>query len=356
MMTKELKLKLKELSLLPGTPSREKLVKQYIEKEIKSDVDELLYDNLGSIIGHKKGNGPKVMIAGHMDEVGLLVTQITKKGFIKFQTLGGWYSQVMLAQVWDIHTDQGVVKAISGSKPPHLISAAKKKEAIKLEDIYLDVGATSKEEAMAFGILPGQMITPAATFIEMKNPKYLVSKAWDNRIGSAVVIEVLKRVKDLELACDFYTGFNVQEEVGIRGAKTSSYVVNPDVAIAVDTGIGNDVPHGDPEEQTLGAGPQIVVYDLGLLPHRGLRNHMIEVAKENKIPYQQASINVGRTDAAMMHLSKDGALGLSICIPTRYMHSHTSMIHTDDFESTVELIVSFLKSFSNETFNQLVKE
>jgi endoglucanase len=355
-MTENLKQKLKELSLVPGTPSREKFVRQYIESQVKDDADELLYDNLGSLIAHKKGQGPKVMIAAHMDEVGLLVTQITKKGFIKFQTLGGWFSQVMLAQVWDIHTDKGIVKAVSGSKPPHLITAAKKKEAIKVEDIYLDVGATSKEEAISFGIRPGQMITPNAQFIEMANPKYLVSKAWDNRIGSAVVIEVLKRVKDLKLDCDFYATFNVQEEVGIRGAKTSSYVVNPDVAIAVDTGIGNDVPQGDPEEQTLGAGPQIIVYDLGLLPHRGLRNHMISIAQDAKIPFQQASINVGRTDAAMMHLSKDGALGLSICIPTRYMHSHTSMIHTDDFINTVELIVAFLKSFSQETFNKLINE
>jgi len=353
-MNKTIKSRLETLSLLPGTPAREKKVRDYIKDLIKDDCDEISTDNLGSLIARKKGNGPKVMIAGHMDEVGLLVTQITKQGFIKFQTLGGWYSQVMLAQVWDIHTDKGIVKAISGSKPPHLIPAAKRKEAVKIEDIYLDVGASSKEEVLALGILPGQMITPAAQFYEMGNPKYLVSKAWDNRIGSAVVIEVLKRLKDEKLDVDFYATFNVQEEVGVRGAKTSSYMVNPDVAIAIDTGIGDDVPNGDPTEQTLGKGPQIIVYDKGLLPHRGLRSYMVDIAKENKLPYQQASITVGRTDAAMMHLAKDGALGLSVCIPTRYMHSHTSMIHTDDFENCVELIVSFLKSFNQNTFDNLL--
>ncbi len=353
-MTNELKKLLKEISLIPGTPAREILVRKYIEKQVESDSDELLYDNLGSLIAHKKGNGPKVMIAGHMDEVGLLVTQVTKDGFVKFQTLGGWFSQVMLAQVWDIHTDKGIVKAVSGSKPPHLIPADKRSEAIKIDDIYLDVGAKTKEEALSFGILPGQMITPSSEFIELANPKYLVSKAWDNRIGSAVLIEVLRRLKDVDLNVDFYAAFNVQEEVGIRGAKTSSYVVNPDVAIAIDSGIANDVPHGDPEEQTLGDGPQIIVFDKGLLPHRGLRSYMMEVAKENNVPFQQATITGGRTDAAMMHLNQKGALGLSICIPTRYLHSHTSMIHTDDFENTVELIVNFLKSFNKETFDEII--
>lgn len=353
-MNNEMKSRLKTLSLLPGTPARETQVRDYIRSLIEEDADEVFTDSLGSLIARKKGHGPKVMIAGHMDEVGLLVTQITSQGFIKFQTLGGWFSQVMLAQVWDIHTDQGIVKAISGSKPPHLIPANKRNEAIKIDDIYLDVGASSKEEALTFGIKPGQMITPAAAFYEMKNPKYLVSKAWDNRIGSAVVIEVLKRLKDETLDVDFYAAFNVQEEVGIRGAKTSSYMVNPDVAIAVDTGIGNDVPNGDATEQTLGAGPQIIVYDKGLLPHLGLRQYVIDIAQKHDIPYQQASITVGRTDAAMMHLSKDGALGLSLCIPTRYMHSHTSMIHTDDFEYMVELIINFLKSFNHDTYNQLI--
>ncbi|MGE4320388.1 MAG: M42 family metallopeptidase [Acholeplasmataceae bacterium] len=353
-MNDRLKKQLKEISLLPGTPAREKIVRNYIENIIKDDADELLYDKLGSVIAHKKGQGPKVMIAGHMDELGLLVTQITKEGFVKFQTLGGWYSQVMLAQVWDIHTDLGVIKAVSGSKPPHLIPASQRSEAVKIEDIYLDVGASSKEEALSFGILPGQMITPSAQFIEMKNPKYLVSKAWDNRIGSAVLLEVLKRLKDEELQVDFYAAFNVQEEVGVRGAKTSSYVVNPDVAIAIDSGIGNDVPQGQKEEQTLGAGPQIVVYDTGLLPHRGLRTYMMEIATKHNIPFQQATITGGRTDAAMMHLSQDGALGLSICIPTRYLLSHTSMIHTDDFENTVELIIDFLKSFNKEIFDQII--
>ncbi|MFA6800776.1 MAG: M42 family metallopeptidase [Acholeplasmataceae bacterium] len=345
---------LKDITLLPGTPAREKQVRTFIESKVKQDVDELLYDKLGSVIAHKKGIGPKVMIAGHMDEVGLMVTQITKEGFIKFQTLGGWYSQVMLAQVWDIHTDKGVIKAVSGAKPPHLIPENQKNQAVKIEDMYLDCGASSKDEVLSFGILPGQMITPSADFYEMANPKYLVSKAWDNRIGSAILIEVLKKLKNETLNVDFYAAFNVLEEVGVRGAKTSSYVVNPDVAIAIDSGIANDVPEGQKEEQTLGAGPQIIVYDSGLLPHHGLRQYMIDIANLNHIPFQQATITAGRTDAAMMHLSQDGALGLSICIPTRYLHSHTSMIHTDDFENCVELICQFLKSFNKEIFENII--
>lgn len=326
---------LKEISLLPGVPGQEKLVRNYIKKHIENHADQIVVDNLGSLIAIKKNEGPKVMIAGHMDEVGLLVTQITKEGFVKFQTLGGWFSQVMLAQVWDIHTPKGVIIGVTGVKPPHIIPADKRKEAITIESMYLDIGVSSKEEAISLGILPGQMVTPHSEFKVLGSGKHLLSKAWDNRIGSAVVMEVLKRLD--KTPNELFATFTVQEEVGLRGAKTSSYVAHPEIAIAVDTGLANDVPEGDKEQQSLGKGPQILLYDAGLVPNQALRSFVIEVAKAEGIPYQEAFITGGRTDAGHMHLAHDGALGLSIGIPTRYMHSHTSIIHYDDY--------NFLNSF-----------
>ncbi len=294
------------------------------------------------------------MIAGHMDEVGLLVTQITKDGFIKFQTLGGWFSQVMLAQVWDIHTPKGIITAVTGVKPPHIIPVDKRKEAISIESMYLDIGVSNKEEALALGVLPGQMVTPHSEFKVLGSGKHLLSKAWDNRIGSAVVMEVLKRLNQKQCPNELFATFTVQEEVGLRGAKTSSYVVHPEIAIAVDTGLANDVPDGDKNEQSLGKGPQILLYDGGLVPNQNLRKFVVEVAKEEGIPYQEAFITGGRTDAGHMHLAHQGALGLSIGIPTRYMHSHTSIIHYDDYENTVKLVLAVVKKLDRNKVDELL--
>lgn len=345
---------LKNLSLLPGVPGNEKKVSQYIVSEIKEHVDEVKYDHLGSVIGIKKQAGPRIMIAGHMDEIGLLVTQITKEGFVKFQTLGVWFSQVMLAQVWEISTKKGVVFGVTGVKPPHLIPLDKRSIAIPVDTMYLDLGVSSKEEAIALGVEPGNMVTPHTEFRVLGNQKYLLGKAWDNRIGSAIVIEVLKRLKDHPN--QLFGTFTVQEEVGLRGAKTSSYVIEPEIAIAVDSGLANDVPGGEPLEQSLGKGPQILLYDSGLVPNQALRKLAVETAKEENIPYQEAFIGAGRTDAGNMHLSHQGAAGLSICIPTRYLHSHTSIIHYDDYENTIKLLLAIIKKLDRQTVNHILND
>lgn len=346
---------LQKLSEVAGVPGNEKKVSQLIVSELKGHADSISYDNLGSVIAKKGQKGPRVMVAGHMDEVGFLVTQITKEGFVKFQTLGGWFSQVMLAQIWEIHTKKGVVLGITGVKPPHIIPQDKRNVAIDIQTMYLDLGVTSKEDAENLGVEPGNMVVPHSQFHVLGNEKFLLGKAWDNRIGSAVVIEVLKRLDQHDINQLFGT-FTVQEEVGLRGAKTSSHVVNPDIAIAVDTGLANDVPGGESQEQSLGKGPQIFLYDAGLVPHQGLRQFVIQVAKEENIPYQEPFLTGGRTDAGHMHLAHQGAASLSIGVPTRYMHSHTSIIHYDDFENTVKLMVAVIKRLDQQTVNQILEQ
>ncbi len=350
-MKKEYEL-LKALSELPGIPANEKAVSRFITEEIKHHADQVIYDHLGSVIGLKGHTGPRVMIAGHMDEVGLMVTQITKEGFVKFQTIGGWFSQVMLAQEWEIHTSKGIVYAVTGVKPTHIIPQDKRNVAIDIQTMYLDLGVSSKDEAEKLGVEPGNMVVPHTSFRILGNPKYLLGKAWDNRIGSAVVIEVLKRLKDHPN--QLFGTFTVQEEVGLRGAKTSSYIVEPEIALAIDTGLANDVPGGESEEQTLGKGPQILLYDAGLVPNQALRQFVIEVAKKENIPYQEAYITGGRTDAGHMHLAHGGAASLSIGIPTRYMHSHTSIINFDDYENTIKLVLAVIKALDQERVNQII--
>jgi endoglucanase len=352
-MKKEYEL-LKKISLLPGIPGNEKQVSKFIKDQVSSVVDELTYDNLGSLITRKGNVGPKIMVAGHMDEIGLMVTQITKEGFVKFQTIGGWFSQVMLAQVWDIHTKKGVVNAVTGVKPPHIIPQDKRSQAIPIDQMYLDLGVSSNDEAIALGVEPGNMVTPRSEFLVLGNDKYLLSKAWDNRIGSAAVIEIMQQLENTPN--QVYGTFTVQEEVGLRGAKTSSYVVHPEISFAIDTGLANDVPGGEPSEQSLGKGPQILLYDGGLVAHQALRKFVIDIAKEEKIPYQEAYIVGGRTDAGHMHLAHQGAPSLSIGIPTRYMHSHTSIIHYDDYQNTIKLMIAVLRKLDQEQVNLIIND
>ncbi|WP_026392154.1 M42 family metallopeptidase [Haploplasma modicum] len=345
---------LKQLSELNGVPGNEHQVAKFIKEEIKDLVNEVKRDNLGSVIGHKEGMGPNILIGGHMDEVGLMVKSITKEGFVKFQTLGGWYSQVMLAQEWQITTKKGIVIGVTGSKPPHIIPLEQRKNAASIDDMYLDLGVSSKEEAIELGVEVGNMITPLQEFKELGNKNYLLGKAWDNRIGSAVVIEVLKNLKNEKLNNNLFGAFTVQEEVGLRGAKTTSYITEPKIAFAIDTGLGNDVPGSVSEDQSLGKGPQILLYDGGLIAHRGLRKFVIDVAKELEIPYQEGVINGGRTDAGEMHIAHHGAAALSICIPTRYMHSHTSIIHYEDYLNTIKLMTEVIKRLDEETVEKIL--
>lgn len=345
---------LKTITSIPGVPGNEVQVARYIKSELEGHAD-ITQDYLGSVIAKKGNLGPKVMIAGHMDEIGLLITSITKEGFLKFQTLGSWFSQVMLAQVWDVITDKATVKAVTGVKPPHMIPVEQRKQALPVEQMYLDIGVASKEEAEALGIRPGQMVVPHHVFEVLGNGKYLLSKAWDNRIGCAVVMEVIRRLDSNERNTVYGT-FTVQEEVGLRGAKTSSYVVHPDIAIAVDAGIAADVPNGDAFEQSLGKGPQILLYDSGLIPNRKLRRFVIDLAEQEKIPYQEAYIPKGRTDAGNMHLAHQGALALSITIPTRHLHSHTSIIHHDDYEHTIRLLLKVIEKLDRKRLDQLLAD
>lgn len=344
---------LKTLTQLPGISGHESRVKMYIKDALLHVSAEIIEDNLGSLIAKKGTKGPKIMIAGHMDEIGLIISSITSEGFVKFQTIGGWFSQVMLSQLWDIHTEKGIIIGVTGITPPHLIPQDQRSKAIPMEDLFIDIGVSSKEEALEKGIQLGQMVTPHNDYYELANPKYHLAKAFDNRVGSYIVLEAFKRSQPKH--AQLYATFTVQEEVGLRGAKTTSYIVAPDLAISVDTGVGNDVPKGDKLEQTLGNGPQIYLFDRTTIGHPKLRKHLLTLAESKKIPTQQPFIKQGGTDAGNMHLAHRGAPAVSLGIPTRYMHSHYSMIHTDDVEYAIELLVEFIDTCNENTLETIKK-
>ncbi|WP_153730599.1 M42 family metallopeptidase [Sporosarcina obsidiansis] len=352
---------LKELTDARGIPGNEREARDVMKKHIEPFADQIEHDGLGSLIALKEGdtNGPKIMIAGHLDEVGFMVTRIDDKGFIYFQTVGGWWSQVMLAQRVSIVTRSNeTITGVIGSKPPHILPPEARKKPVDIKDMFIDVGAASKEEVLEWGILPGDMVVPYFEFTVMKNENYLLAKAWDNRIGCAIAIEVMKQLKDENHPNRVYSVGAIQEEVGLRGAKTATNKIQPDIGFAVDVGIAGDTPGISSKEAVgnMGEGPQILLYDASMVSHRGLRNFVVETAEDLGIPYQFATMAGGGTDAGSIHLSGTGIPTLAICIPTRYIHSHAAMLHREDFENTVRLLVELVKRLDTEKVKQITFE
>jgi putative aminopeptidase FrvX len=351
---------LKELTDAKGIPGNEREPREVMKKYIEPFADEVTTDNLGSLIAKKTGKegGPKIMVAGHLDEVGFMVTQIDDKGFLKFQTVGGWWSQVMLAQRVTIVTNKGDVIGVTGSKPPHILSAEARKKPVDIKDIFIDIGASSREEALEWGVRPGDMVVPYFEFTVMNNEKMLLAKAWDNRIGCAIAIDVLKQLKAEDHPNVVYGVGNVQEEVGLRGAKTAAYAIEPDIGFGVDVGIAGDTPGISEKEamSKMGKGPQILLYDASMVSHKGLRDFVTGVADELGIPYQFDVIPGGGTDAGSIHLAHKGSPSLAITIATRYIHSHAAMLHRDDYENAVKLIVEVTKRLDRATVDKITYE
>jgi putative aminopeptidase FrvX len=331
-----------------GVPGNEGEVRDVFKRYAEPFAEEFVQDGLGGVFAKHTGDveGPVVLLAGHLDEVGFMVTAITDKGFIKFQTLGGWWGQVMLAQQVEITSSKGErFHGVIGCKPPHVLTAEARKKPYEVKDMFIDIGASSKEQVQEWGIRPGDMITPYIGFKRMNGSKYLLAKAWDNRVGTAVAIKVLEKLAQEGHPNVLFAGANVQEEVGLRGAKTATHMIRPDIAFALDTGTAGDTPGMTPQEadSELGKGPQLLIFDASMIPHRGLRDFIVAVAEECKIPFQYTVIAGGGTDAGSQHQSLDGIPSFAITVPVRYLHSHTSVIHEDDYLNAVKLVTEVVK-------------
>lgn len=348
---------IEELTNASGVSGNEGPARKVMEKHIEQYADEVIVDNLGSLIARKGHDGPKVLIAGHLDEVGFMVTRITDDGFIKFQTLGGWWEQVMLAQRVKILTRKGELLGIIGSKPPHILKPEDRKKPVDVKEMFVDIGAKDKKEAEEFGVRPGDSIIPDSKFTLMNNPNLIMAKALDNRLGCAAAIEVFKRIKDKKHNNILYGVGTVQEEVGLRGAQTSAFTVKPDIAFSIDTGLAGDTPGIGPDDANskLGNGPQLHIFDASMLPHRGLRDFVISVAEEENIPFQYATIPFGGTDAGRFHVYGDGVPSLFIGIPTRYVHSHASIFHRDDYENAINLLIKLVERLDEKTVLEIKK-
>jgi endoglucanase len=319
---------LRKLVKIYGPSSNENLVREFIIEEIKTYVDEIEIDSMGNLIAHKKGPGKKIMISSHMDQIGLMVIDIDKNGFLRFTNVGGISPQITLSQ--RVIFENGTVGGVF-SEPVEDMSK------LKLENMYIDIGAFSKEEAEKY-VQIGDICIYNTNLDENENVVF--SSYLDDRVGCFVSIEAIKTLK--EAKNDLYFVFSVQEEVGLRGAKTAAYKINPDIGISLDVTIHGDTPKAKRFAVGLNKGAAIKIKDNSLICHPKVRDTLIKIAKESNIPYQLEVLDAGGTDSGAIQLTKSGIPSGVISIPTRYVHSTMEMASKNDIKNCIDLLVGFL--------------
>ena len=344
---------LKDLTEEHGVPGYESPVRAVVRSYLEP-LGELTQDKLGSVICRKLGteNGPRVMLAGHMDEVGFMVKHITQEGFLRFLPLGGWFDQVLLGQRVLIKTRSGKdVVGVIGAKPPHLLPAEERAQVVKREKMYIDIGATSKEEAEACGVRLGDAVVPHAAFEYMASGKAYLSKAFDDRVGVALIVSALQELQTREHPNTIFGAVTVMEEVGLRGAKTSAWEADPDVAIVLEADIAGDLPGIKPEQSNIkmGAGPSLIIYDRSMIPNQPFRDFAMDTAEAVGVPLQLASIEAGGTDGGAIHQHKTGVPSIVLGVPARHIHSDSSIFHRDDYDHAVNILVELLVRLDSAT-------
>lgn len=343
---------LEKIVEIDAAPGFEKPIIDFLKKEINF-CDEIYEDKFGNLIAIKKGavERPKIFISAHVDELGMLVKYIDPQGFLRFSFLGGFYDPTILNQRVTVHTKNGLVKGIVACKPPHLMEEDERKKMIKREDMFIDIGVTSKEDAEKLGVRIGDPIVWEGPLMHLQGDRY-AAKAFDNKIAVLVLHEVLKQVK--EFKGTLYGAFTIMEEVGLRGAQTSVYPIDPDVAISLDISLAGDYPTIKEGSSPiyLGKGPAITVasgsrtsLQGGLLSHPKVREFLIQTAENSKIPYQLEIMEGGTTDGTKFAVTKGGIPTGNIGIPSRYSHTPVEIVSMKDVELTIKLLINAVERF-----------
>jgi len=332
---------LEKLSNACGVTGREEEVRNLLIKLMKPYADEITVDKLENVIAIKKGRkgSPRVMIAAHMDEIGLMVKTITKEGFLQFAKMGGIDDRILLAQKVIVHTQKGSLLGVIGSKPPHIQKEEERKKVITYDQLFIDVGAENLEGAKKLGVRVGDPVSFDVKYAKLTSD-VVTGKAFDDRVGCAIIIETLKQLKSTD--CTLYAVGTVQEEVGLRGAATATFGIDPDVGIALDVTVAGDVP-GVREFETnmkMGKGPVLTVADAGLITHPKVLRLLRDTAEEIKIDYQIETGLPGSTDAARMSMTRQGVPSGTISVATRYIHSPAGILSLKDVEKSAELMVA----------------
>ncbi|MEA1936819.1 MAG: M42 family metallopeptidase [Patescibacteria group bacterium] len=344
----EIKNLLEKLSNAHGISGHEKKVRNILEEEIKLFVDEIKTDKLGNLIATKNGEGPSVMIAAHMDEIGFMVKYIDDNGFIYFAKSGGWFDQTLLNQRVVIHSKNRDIIGVAGSKPPHIMKAEEMKKVIEIGEMYIDIGAKNKKDVEKIGVQIGDTITLDRKFKVLANG-IVTGKALDNRAGMTIMIEAARLLSKSKTKATVNFVGTVQEEIGLKGARTAAYALNPDVAVAVDTTIPGDHPGVEKKYSALeiGKGSVITVSDaegMGIVVSESVLEWMQDSAKKGKVPYQLSVLEGGTTDAAIINLTRQGIPSGGISIATRYIHSPVEVLSLKDVQSCAKLVAECVKS------------
>jgi glutamyl aminopeptidase len=347
-----------DLVNLNGIAGHEKSIRNYMRREITKYTDEVIQDKLGSIFGVKRGSGkPVIMIAGHMDEVGAMVTSITKEGFIKMISVGGINPDVMVSQNVVITTKDKEIKGIVGAIPPHINRGGGEPKPLSFDDLLVDIGADSKDHAISLGVEIGQQITFVNNYYITEDGKKIVSKAWDNRFGCGMALDILKELKNMDHPNVVVAGATVQEEVGLRGATTASQMVEPDLFIAIDVSpVGDFLKKDHPRAfGKLGEGFLVRFYDPRNIMNPKIQAYFEKLALKKKIKMQHF-LSMGGTDAAAAQYAGSGTLSTTIGLPGRYIHSTAAMIHIDDVEAVKKMVLAIIKDFNEERLKELKHE
>ena len=334
---------LRSLTQTPGIASREDLVRQLVARELAPLVDEISVDRLGNLTGKRNGSGgPTIAIAAHIDEIGFVVRHVDDQGFIRLQQVGGFDPRTLVAQRVIIHLEgrdplPGVLQP--GTKPIHLMKGAEAKD-LKLDDFFIDTGLPADQVKESVSI--GDMVTMDRDLQVMGET--VVSKAMDDRLGVFVMLESMRALS--KTTATVVAVATTQEEVGLRGARTSAYDVDADIVIALDVTLAGDIPgnSSDAHVTKLGGGAGIKVYDSSQLPNPAMNRHLKELAIERGIPFQMEVLPAGGTDAAAYQQARSGAFTSTISIPTRYVHTVNEMAHVGDIQACIDLLVAFIEA------------
>ncbi len=339
---------LKRIIETAGVSGYEKEIAALMERELGRRCDQVQTDMFGNVIA-RKGKGPrKIMLAAHMDEIGLLVKHITKDGYLNFIKIGGIDDRVLVGQRVVVKGRNGDVFGIIGLKPPHLMREDERKNSIKYTDMFIDIGCMSKEEAeKKVAVADSVIFEPNSGVL---SGKLYYGKSIDNRIGCYALLRIIEKVK---AKAQIYAVATVQEEVGLKGARITSFKLNPDFAIVIDTTTAGDTPSIKETESALklGGGVAITVIEAagrGVIVSEKIRKIFIQTAEKHKIHYQVDVLEGGMTDGAMISINREGIPTGVVSVPTRYLHSSTGVFHSDDLESLIQLVVKVIEKIAQE--------
>ena len=349
---------LEELTEAHSVSGHEDEVRAIFVDEL-ANVGPLATDKNGSVICAHRNDGPRVMIAGHMDEVGFMVQNITLDGFIQFVTIGGWWTQVMLGQRVQILTRSGEkIIGVIGSKPVHFLPPSQRDNPVPIEAMFIDVGAASRREVMdTFHISLGDPIAPWSPFTPLSKASHYMAKAFDNRVGMAGVIQSALELAETDHPNELVFAGSVQEEVGLRGARTLANFVKPDLAIILEGPPADDTPGFNilDCQGKLGGGVQIRLYDPTAISNPRLAELVIRTAQKANIPHQVTVRRSGGTDAGALHQANQGIPCIVLGVPARYIHSHNSVIDLDDYLAMVSLVIALAEKLDSGEVDALTR-